>query len=41
VMPLSFGALGAALGVAPVFWLMAAALAVGGWQARQLPQGEK
>lgn len=40
VMPLSFGALGAALGVAPVFWLMAAALAAGAWQAQGLPQGE-
>ena len=32
-MPLMFGALGAALGMAPVFWTMAAALMAGGWYA--------
>ncbi|UZG46051.1 MFS transporter [Caldimonas thermodepolymerans] len=37
VMPLGFGALGAALGVASVFWLTAAALAAGAWQAGRLP----
>ncbi len=40
VMPLTFGAMGVALGVAPVFWLMAGALAAGGWQSHRLPQGE-
>lgn len=34
-IPLTFGALGAALGMAPVFWLMAFALAAGGWYARR------
>lgn len=37
VMPLSFGALGAALGVAPVFWLTGIALSAGAWQAARLP----
>lgn len=32
-MPLMFGAAGAALGMAPVFWTMAAALLAGGWYA--------
>ncbi len=36
VMPLGFGALGAALGVAPVFWLTGLALSAGAWQARCL-----
>jgi MFS family permease len=35
-MPLLFGALGTALGVAALFWLMAAALGTGGWQARRI-----
>jgi MFS family permease len=34
-IPLMFGALGAALGMAPVFWSMAAALLAGGWYARR------
>lgn len=34
-IPLMFGALGAALGMAPVFWTMALALAAGGWYARR------
>ena len=34
-MPLLFGALGAALGMTPVFWTMAIALAVGGWMLRK------
>ena len=34
-MPLLFGALGAALGMTPVFWTMAIALAVGGWVLRK------
>jgi MFS family permease len=37
VMPLGFGALGAALGVAPVFWLTGMALSAGAWQASRLP----
>lgn len=37
VMPLGFGALGAALGVAPVFWLTGLALSAGSWQAWRLP----
>ena len=39
-MPLAFGALGTALGVAPVLWAMAAALLSGGWLAdRQRRRG--
>lgn len=38
VMPLGFGALGAALGVAPVFWLTGLALSAGAWQAVRLPK---
>ena len=34
-IPLMFGALGAALGMAPVFWTMALALIAGGWYARR------
>jgi MFS family permease len=34
-IPLMFGALGAALGMAPVFWSMALALLAGGWYARR------
>lgn len=34
-IPLIFGALGAALGMAPVFWTMAGALVAGGWYARK------
>ena len=34
-MPLLFGALGAALGMAPVFWTMAVALAGSGWLLRK------
>jgi MFS family permease len=36
VMPLGFGALGAALGVGPVFWVMGLALCAGSWQAWSL-----
>ena len=32
-LPLAFGGLGAALGMLPVFWSMASALAAGGWFA--------
>lgn len=35
VLPLAFGALGTALGLAPVFWSMAGALAGGGWFANR------
>ena len=34
-IPLMFGALGAALGMAPVFWTMALALFAGGWYSRE------
>jgi MFS family permease len=34
-IPLMFGALGAALGMAPVFWTMALSLIAGGWYARR------
>ena len=34
-MPLLFGALGAALGMTPVFWTMAVALLVSGWLVRK------
>lgn len=37
-IPLAFGALGAAMGMAPVFITMAAALACGGWYARGKPR---
>ena len=33
-VPLAFGAVGAAVGLAPVFWSSARALAGGGWFAR-------
>jgi predicted MFS family arabinose efflux permease len=35
-MPLAFGALGTALGVAPILWAMAGALLAGGWAADRL-----
>jgi predicted MFS family arabinose efflux permease len=34
-LPLAFGGVGAALGISPVFWAMAAALAAGGWFANR------
>jgi hypothetical protein len=34
-IPLMFGAVGAALGMAPVFAVMALALGAGGWYARR------
>ena len=34
-IPLMFGALGAVLGMSPVFWTMALALAGGAWYARR------
>ncbi len=42
IMPLAFGALGTALGVAPILWTMAGALAAGSWLAsrrRSRPRG--
>src|SRR5688572_29125049 len=35
VLPLAFGVLGATLGMSPVFWSMAVALAAGGWFANR------
>jgi len=35
VLPLAFGGVGAALGMTPVFWSMASALAAGGWFANR------
>ena len=35
VLPLAFGGVGAALGMMPVFWAMAALLAVGGVAAEK------
>jgi len=37
-LPLTFGALGALIGVAPLFWAYALALTVGGWTNRHPPQ---
>jgi len=34
-LPLAFGSVGAALGMSPVFWTMAGALAAGGWFANR------
>lgn len=39
VMPLTFGGVGAILGVGPVFWLTGMALSAGAWQAMRLPKG--
>lgn len=36
LMPLLFGALGAAVGASTLFWVMGAALGLGSWQARQM-----
>jgi MFS family permease len=36
LMPLLFGAAGAALGASALFWLMGAAVGVGSWQARRM-----
>jgi MFS family permease len=36
VMPLIFGAVGAALGIAPLFWAMSVALLAGGFFANRL-----
>jgi MFS family permease len=38
-MPILFGAAGAALGAASLFWLMGSAVASGSWVARRLPAG--
>ncbi len=40
-IPLMFGALGTALGMSPVFWAMAAALAFSGWYAAPARAAEK
>jgi hypothetical protein len=40
VMPLVFGILGAALGMSPLFWAMAAALAGGGAFAHRVSDRE-
>lgn len=40
-LPLTFGALGALIGVAPLFWAYAAALALGGWTNRHPPQEKR
>ena len=37
VMPLSFGAIGTALGASGLFWLMGGLVALGSWVARSLP----
>lgn len=37
-LPLTFGALGAVIGIAPLFWAYAAALTVGGWVNRHPPK---
>lgn len=37
-LPLTFGALGAVIGIAPLFWAYAAALTVGGWANRHPPK---
>ncbi|WP_415805689.1 MFS transporter [Bordetella muralis] len=37
-LPLTFGALGAVIGIAPLFWAYAAALSAGGWVNRHPPQ---
>ena len=36
VMPLLFGAFGAALGAASLFWMMGLAVGAGSWQARRI-----
>jgi MFS family permease len=37
-LPLTFGALGAVIGIAPLFWAYAVALTVGGWVNRHPPK---
>jgi len=37
-LPLTFGALGAVIGIAPLFWAYAVALSAGGWANRNPPQ---
>lgn len=39
LMPLLFGALGAAVGASALFWLMGLAVGAGSWQARQVGRG--
>ena len=38
-LPLAFGGVGAALGMSPIFWVMAVALAAGGWFANGRRRG--
>jgi len=40
-LPLAFGGIGAALGMLPVFWSMAAALAAGGWFADRARRSQR
>jgi hypothetical protein len=37
-LPLTFGALGAVIGITPLFWAYAVCMALGGWLNRQPPQ---
>ncbi len=37
-LPLTFGALGAVIGIMPLFWAYAACMALGGWANRRPPQ---
>lgn len=37
-LPLTFGALGAVIGIAPLFWAYAAAITIGGWANRKPPK---
>ena len=41
VMPLLFGALGAAVGASTLFWLMSAAVGSGSWQALRVRPGRQ
>ncbi|HEX3140282.1 MAG TPA: MFS transporter, partial [Rhizobacter sp.] len=40
LMPLLFGALGAAIGASTLFWVMGAAVGMGSWQARHVGRTE-
>jgi hypothetical protein len=40
-LPLAFGGVGAALGMFPVFWTMATALASGAWLANRRRRAER
>jgi hypothetical protein len=41
LMPLLFGAAGAAIGASTLFWVMGAAVGAGSWQARQVGRAAK